>query len=229
MNIDKSFTFVKELVNKDQNGFINAAQYNLFAERAQVEEYMQLYGNPHEYQPGHPVPRIAYGMTQKIHDDLRPFIKLGTINVDKFGKGKYPSDYVHVSAIRYTVHKDGGGSKEVSLEIIPDAKLGDRLSSSIVNPTKSDPICSMYDDHIQFYPKNLAVVKFSYLRQPKVPKWAFTIVNGREVYDPDNSVDFEFPDEVHNGIIIKILSYLGITLREPELMQYAETKNAQGI
>lgn len=228
MNIDKSYTLVKNLANKDQKGFLTSDEFNLYAERAQMEVFMQRYGNPHEYQVGVPIPRMAYDMTQKIHDDLRPFIKQKTLNIDKTGKVAYPTDYVHPSSFRYKYYK-GQEGEEVKVKVMSDDKIAGRLSSSIVRPTKRYPICVLYNDHIKFYPKNLAGVTLTYLRQPSAPKWAFTIVNNREVYDPNNSVDFEFPDDVHNEICVKILSYFGIRLREGELIQYAENKAEKGI
>lgn len=229
MNIDKVKTFVSKLANKNQKGFLNGDDFNVYAERAHMEEFMDRYGNPKEYQPGQPIPRIAYEVTQKITDDMRVFKKLITLPIDKFGKSAYPVDYVHLSSVRYRLIKASGDEKEVEVDVIPDDKLGGRLSSDIVNPSKKYPICTLYDTYMQFYPKNLAGVKFTYLRQPTVPKWAFTFVDGREIYDPDNSVDFDFPDTVHNSISIKILSYLGINLREAEIVQYAEAKDQSGI
>ncbi len=228
MNIDTAYEFVKDLANKDQRGFIPSAKFNRYAERAQMEVFMQRYGNPKEYQPGRPIPRIAYDMTQKIHDDLRPFLKPWILSIDRNGQAPYPADYVHPSAIRYVVYS-GDSSYETPVEVIPDDKAGYRLSSTVVPPSRQYPICVLYDQHIQFYPASLGSVKFSYLRQPRIPKWGFTIVNSREVYDAGSSVDFEFPDEVHNEICIKILSYVGIKMREPELVQYAEGKDRQGI
>lgn len=229
MNIDEVYTFVQNLANKEQKGFLPSAKFNSYAERAQIEVFMQRYGNPHQYQPGRPIPQMSFESTQKISDDLRPFLKPTILNLDSTGRVSFPSDFVHPSALRYVVNLNDGTSTEVPVEVVTDDKVGYRLSSSIVAPNKSNPICAMYDDHIKFYPANLAIVNLTYLRQPVVPKWAFTIVSNREVYDASNSVDFEFPDEVHNEISIKILSYLAIKLRDQELVQYAETKNVQGI
>lgn len=228
MTIDTAYEFVKDLANKEQKGFIPSATFNRYAERAQMEVFMQRYGNPREYQPGRPIPRITYSSTQKIHDDLRPFIRKIVLHLDRLGRASYPEDYIHLSSIRYTVTKNGR-HEQVAVKVTPDDRLAYRLSSRLVAPTKEYPICAMFDHYIQFYPENLVGINFTYLRQPMVPKWAFTIVNNREVYDAGNSLDWEFRDQVHNEICMKILSYIGIHLREGDLLQYAELKNQQGI
>ena len=217
------------MANKEQKGFIPSRKFNRYAERAQMEVFMQRYGNPHQYQPGRPVPPVAYGMTQKIHDDLRPFIQKVTLNLNRYGQATYPKDYVHASSFRYTLSHNEGKHEQVAIKVIPDDKLAYRLSSRIVEPTRQQPVCVLYDNFIQFYPENLVGIVFTYLRQPKVPRWGFTVINGREVYDAANSVDWEFPDEVHNEICMKVLSYVGIKLRENDLLQYAELKNQQGV
>lgn len=186
-----------------------------------MEVFMQRFGNPHEYQPGRPIPPIAYEVTQKISDDLKPFKKKVSLPVSSDGKAFLPNDYVHVDTIIYSYSKNGQ-SKTKRVKILSNNKYYYRLESDLVSPSKAYPICSLQSDHIEFAPSNLRNVEFSYLRQPGSPKWDYTLVNNREVYNPSGSVDFEFEDIVHNEICMKILSYIGVHLREPDLIQLLE-------
>ena len=43
------------------------------------------------------------------------------------------------------------------------------------------------------------------------------------------SINLEWPEQVFNEIAIRILSFVGINLREPELAQYSEGKKQTGI
>lgn len=228
MNIDTAYSFIKDLANKSQRGFIPSAKFNRYAERAQIEVFMQRYGNPHNYRAGYPVAAMGYGQSQKIHDDLRPFIRPGILNLDAHGQAWYPKDYVHLSSLNYQL-TDKEEHRKVPVKVIGDDVLAYRLSSKLVQPTLEHPICVLYENYLQFYPEQMNGVNIVYLRQPTPPKWAYTLVSNREVYDAGNSVDWEFPDEVHNELCIKVLSYIGIRLREEELIQYAELKNKQGI
>ena len=49
------------------------------------------------------------------------------------------------------------------------------------------------------------------------------------VYDPASSIDLEWPEQVFNEIAIRILSFVGVNLREGELTQYSEGKRQTGI
>ena len=57
-------------------------------------------------------------------------------------------------------------------------------------PTIRFPKCAYYDTFIEFWPKDLQRVIFTYLREPKIPEWKFTNdPNGRPVYDAAKSID----------------------------------------
>lgn len=218
INIDSLYRSVQHFANKEQRGFISPSQFNDFVNRAVMESFMQK--------------SQVFQSTQKISDDLRPFIKRVPLDVNAEGQVLYPEDYVHLSSIKYVkVTQVGKQTVKKPIELIPldDNELGYRLNSRIVEPTRDYPIMVYYDGFIQVYPIDLQRVELTYLRTPAQAVWAFTIVNGRPAYDAANSVDVEFPFEVYNELMVKILSYVGINLREAALVQYAETKNQQGI
>lgn len=235
MNIDEVYRFTQFLSNKSQQGNVTPANFNLAAKNAQNEWIMKRYNNPAEYRHGLPVPRVAYQQNQKISDDLRPFITAPqdyTLNDE--GQLTYPSDYLHADSFRYYHSKlspDGtttiGTPREVS--VVRNSELGSYLSSNIRYPRKEYPIVCFYDTYMQFYPTDLDTVTFNYLRKATDPKWAYTLVNNRPVYDGDNSVDLEAPEEAHNEIVAMICSYIGINLKSSELIQYSEMAKKQGI
>lgn len=236
INIDEHKRFVLFLANKAQSGSNpTISNLNLATERAYWEWIMERYGNPNTYVPGQPIPRIAYQETQKITDDLKHLITKPTpIQVDKNGRANYPSDYLHVSSMRYKYKKQLNGcdsviTREVDVENYKDAEIGKVKASQVTPPTHRYPYYAFYDTYMEFEPKDLGQVTMTYLREPKTPKWEYTTVNGRPVYDDVNSVDIEAPKEAMNEIAMRTLSFLGIHIREPQLIQYAETLKAQGV
>jgi hypothetical protein len=239
---------VKFIANKTQMGNIRPSDFNLAAWRALIEWFMDTYGNKNEYQPGRPVSRIAFQMTQKINDDLRMFVKPSKMIADNSGRLLYPdgvtvkdSDgnvlpaYVHASSmmVKYVKKSDCGDTtlvdKYVPVSMVKDEKLSSYLSSDIVTPSMRFPICVFYDQYIQLYPAKSTPVSFTYLREPAKPNWAYTTVNGRPVYDAPNSTNIEAPEQAMNDILIRICAYVGINLREGELEQYAQLEKQQGI
>lgn len=246
MTIDELKNFVFFIARKKQSGTNpTPSQFNTAIQRAFVEWIMGRIGNPQEYQPGAPIPRIAYENTQKIKDDLRFLLEKRDFNTTQLGQLKVPDGttpdlsgsvapaYLAFSSLRYEyLREDRRGRivvEERDVDIKRDGEIGGYLSSTINKPSESHPVAAFYSDHIQFYPKGVRRVVFTYLRTPTPPVWAYTISSGRAVYDPANSVDVESPDITHNDIAIRALRYLGISIREEQLQGYAEQMRKEGI
>jgi len=251
MTIDDVFKLYRFIVNTAQSGKVTPEQFNLSAERAQLEWYNNQYGDPAEYQPGRPIAVRATQSTQKITDNLKAFLKRSTLAVDSDGKVSYPDGstvkdmvdgstlpaYDHISSVRFSfvkqVKKVCGDvvttTKEKPLPMIDDEDLGGFLNSEIVYPDKKKPIGAFYDDFMQFYPKDLGRIIFTYYRKPTAPKWAYTKDNnGRPVYDAANSVDFEAPDVEHMNILALMCDYASINMREGDLANWVRQAKMEG-
>ena len=243
MNINDFRDFVLFVAKKAQSGANpTPSQFNLAVERSFIGWVMKRYGNPADYLPNRPVPRVAWQQSQKISDDLSFLITRRIFAVSTEGTIPYPDgtttldingniapEYLHASSFRYNYIKNNT-QKEISVDTIKDNELGSTLGSSIVTPSKRFPKCSYYDDFIQFYPKDLQRITFTYLRIPKAPKWGFTLdENKRPVYDSGTSVDLESGVESINDIAMGTLALLGVSIKEPFLFQASEQFKQIGV
>lgn len=236
MNIDEVYKTIQFIVRKNTTGgLIDPDQFNRIINRAQMTKFMKSYGNEQEYQPGKPIPRIAFQITQSVTDELKAFIENGNMILDSDGRVDYPGDYVHaIPGLGYKTsvnNSNGVGStlKYVPIEIVDKQFEYYRLSSGIVNPTRTTPICILENTYMQFYPINIGPVRFPYLRQPVTAVWAYTMANGRPVYDATNSVDLEWPDVNINSIISLACSYIGISIKDGDVMAYSTSSYQAGI
>lgn len=226
MTVDEIRLWVNFELNKHQTGnTLNQEEYNLCLKWANQQYFKTKYGLPEEYQPGQPLPRQAFQITQKIIDDMRPFLlskggkNLPQLPIDINGHANYPSDYIHLSSIRY---------KNRPVQNISNDVLGDRLDSSIVAPSEKYPICCFYNDYIQFYPKDMAYVDFDYIRMPVTPFWAVTIVDDEYVYNPNQSIQLEWAEQTHIDIANLVLQYASVNLRDFQITQLSEQRKNQG-
>ncbi len=65
-------------------------------------------------------------------------------------------------------------------------------------------------------------VTFKYIIMPVDPVWAFTIGGvGQYVYDSLNSVQFEIDESNQPQVVLEILKYTGVIIRDPQIMQAA--------
>jgi hypothetical protein len=233
MNINEAYRFVQFISNKNQRGNIKPDDFNLAAQRAQMDLFMQRYGNPTQYQYGSPKARVQWQDSRKVTDDLKEFLVEKQFILNE-GKVSYPSDYSHLSSARGSFIENGencGDSPIIdatNVDLVNDNELAYRLSSFIDSPSHRYPVLAFYDKYMQVYPKDMQTITLTYLRRPQSPLWAYTITNNNPVYNPTLSINFEMPEDTHNEICYRILSYLGINLRDGELSQYAEKMKQTG-
>ena len=228
MTIDEIYRTVRVVANKEQRGFLKPSEFNLLADRAQMEMFTQRYNNIKQAQL---TPINAFSINQKSSDDLRAFVAYDIAlafngNNDAWD---YPNDYIHILALSI----DG-----IEVEVINEDKLLKRINSSILAPSVDHPIGIQQRNGFVIYngdggnitaPATQGVVNATYLIRPTRPLWAYEEINGNPIYNPSNSTDFEFPEQTHNELTMKVLSYLGIHIREGELAGYATNKEQTGV
>ena len=222
MNINEVKELTELIVNKN-NGQWSVARFNQAAPSAVWDWFNICFGQPILSKNGNQSNDMIWQSTEKLSNNLRPFVKNIILQVDSQGKAQRPSDFVQTSSIRFFNDK-----KQTDVRFVRDNNLGGYLDSALLEPTKKYPIYCIYDNYLQFYPKDLMRVSFTYLRKPATPVWGYTIVNGRPVYDPLTSTDVDFPDENINEITSRIVSLMGINIREPQVQQYAQVKMQTG-
>ena len=246
MNVNDFYTFVLFLLRKSQaGGNPSPDQFNLAMVRGFAATIMGEYGNTAEYQPGMPIPRVAWQATQKITDDLnflivdRKFrVVDGSVNIPNGTtvldySNAVAEEYMHLSSITSDfAYKDRDGvlqTQRVPVDVIRHDQKGAVLSSSIVKPKVRYPACSFYKGYLDICPKSLDSVWLTYLRQPAEPKWGSTLVNSRPVYDEATSVDIDAPKQLINNIVLKTLSFLGMSAREIGILNVSEQMQQKGL
>ena len=127
-----------------------------------------------------------------------------------------PEDFYRLGTVIYQDEKEAQLSQRNELLYINNNPL--------TAPTKTYPIYLFEDHKLYLYPKTITSdVDVSYLRKPVDVTWNFTIPSGQNYYqyNPTNSVNFELSKTEQANIILKILLYSGIVIRDPSVVQIA--------
>jgi hypothetical protein len=244
VNIDKYRRFVRFIANKSGKGaYESTPEFNLNAERAIKEFTMKRFGAVQQYTPGRPVPIVGHEASQKVMDDLRhlkeirPFkVVDGSFDIPdgsfNDAVGQLAPAYLHLSTMHYyKVTQENGEVKKSrkGFKILKDKEVDDVLESCIIEPDLDHPYGHVEGSNIRVYPESIDRAYLTYLRQPISPEWGFDIVNNREVYNASLSTDLDIPEEVMNEVAMMHLSYIGIHIREQELIAYSEQHKRDGI
>jgi hypothetical protein len=220
---------VLSIISKDNRGFITPLEFNQFAKQAQLEifgQYMFNYSNAINKQNarmhGEGYTDIPKNMAEVI-DSFSVFTGLTYNN----GTNKFnlPVDYFFLEKVIYN------NSKEV--EKVSHRKILNLVNSNLTAPTVAYPVYTMDENGILVYPTTITTnVTSQYLRYPRDPQWTY-LVNGfgDPFFNPNDSnyVDFELPLDDFANLVIKILEYAGISIREQDVVSAAKAEEVQDI
>jgi hypothetical protein len=105
--------------------------------------------------------------------------------------------------------------------------------SPITSPSVNYPAYTQTGDLITFYPSSIInlplQVEATYFRYPKVPKWTFTLIGNEPVFNqsqPDYQ-DFEIGMQNETSLVVKILQYCGISIRETLVAQFGKQEEME--
>ena len=103
-----------------------------------------------------------------------------------------------------------------------------------VNPRIDEPTLSVYvldANQISVFPVTITSVTFRYIRTPLIPKWTYTVVNEQAQYNASalDLQDFELHPSDEVNLVIKILEFAGVTLKDPNLYQIAAQEEMRNI
>lgn len=248
MNLEDIRIKVFNEANKDIRGSITPTMFNnalLFAEISVVAERLGL---PEGYVPGRATGQEAYPLTAKEEDDLRPYLKSVPLTLDANGRTALPTDYLRRSSVdslyKWTVSSPvlsldcdevANGpiltekTKMVNVEVMFNRNYSIKKFHSYKFPTEEFPICAFYDFGIEVSPASVKTVQFDYISLPVGAKWAYTVPNGVETYDPTNSIQLQCPQDLYPKISSYILRYVGMNLGDIDTAKYADMNYKSGL
>lgn len=217
------YNLMKFIINKNQQGYLKPADFNVSINQAQISYMNYLFGEFQQYAPGRPIARVEIGMNQILAQRFSPFIDpLYTLTIDVSGVAPYPPNYEQIVAMFTNT-----GLKRV--RYVERDKIYSTINS-VIDPVATNPIYTIQNNGFQFYPVDLGNAKISYVQTPPEIIWAYIEDDkGRPIYDTGNSVDPLWNDVDCLEIITRALSMVGVNLQSAAVMQYANqiTKGGQ--
>ena len=206
------------ITNKYQLGYVSGDEFNKIFRISELGYLSFLLGNQHQYNPGRPVPRVGLNMSKANTERLAPFrFTLATPS----GVSGEISKMSDVAAIETMNTVDGK-----KLTYVSPNRLSYYLNSAVWNLV-DQPIYVEYDTYYRTYPENLSVVVTA-IRMPPFTKWEYDVIDDIEVYNNARSVDPIWKPLDVVEIIGRMCKHIGVSLKDGELMNYAQSIINQG-
>lgn len=241
INVNTVYTTVLAILNKEQRGYLTPYEFNTLAKQAQLEIF-EKYFDDLNVQLRSPQNTSEYADRVKtLQEKINAFETSAVVPVTLSGSfGQY-----NFSAQNPAVHRFGmleytnGSLLPVEVEKVPKHEFLLTRRSQLTAPTSKYPICYIEGTTINILPGIASVASangspaqvynLEYVKKPVDPVWGFTVgALGQYIYDSGSaSVDFDISSLDQSELILKILTYAGVIVRDPEIVQAAAGAVAQ--
>ena len=223
ISIDTVYQRVLAILNKEQRGYLTPQEFNLFANQAQLEiieqyffdikQYMRLKDNNTEYAQ-------LYNL---VDEKISKFKTLGNLSYSA-GAFTFPSNLHKIGTVIY----NGTEVEKVDIK-----QLLDYQSSKLTQPSTTSPVYIQNANgswSVTLYPSTITSgVSCTYVKKPIKVEWAYTNVNNNALYNANNSQDFELHESDETTLVLKVLMYAGLTIKDPSVSQVADAKETKKI
>lgn len=226
ISIDTVYQRVLAILNKEQRGYITPQEFNLKANQAQLEIFEQYFYDLQQF--------------KRMRDNNTEYSNMVSLVDEKISKFKTSGDLTYsnnVFVFPDNLHKLGTIIyNNIEVEKVSANEILYYNQSPLAAPTTSRPTFVQNIDNtdgdwgIKVYPTTInSGVSCSYVRRPNEVIWSYTEVDGVPLYNANNAIDFELHESDETNLVIKILSYSGVIVRQLEVTEVAEAKENKTV
>jgi hypothetical protein len=220
VNIDTVYQTVLALANKEQRGYITPQEFNLYAEQSQLEIIEQYFYDINQFDRTPDNDSEYSNMVDLIHKKLSLF-KVLDEGVPKMANS---TSNFNVPAAVYKL-----GSVYTKLGVLTErvdrAEVKSLQMSELTKPTENTPVHTLagmgVTKIITMYPAHGKQIKIDYIKFPQLPRWGFTIVGERAMFNPLRTNDFDVDASETSELVYRILVLAGITINRQDVSSAA--------
>jgi hypothetical protein len=139
----------------------------------------------------------------------------------------YPKQFYKLGQVLYNA---GGTTIPQELQQVGRDELYHLLSSDLTAPNINNPIYLYEKNQLTVYstPAITSGIEVAYIRKPLPPIWNFIMGGSNQyVYSAYTSFDFELHPAEQTELMLKILLYAGVVVKDPQIIQVAAQQVAQ--
>ncbi len=221
VSIDTVYQKVLGILNKEQRGYVTAQEFNLFANQAQLDLFEQYFYDINQFGRIHGNDTEYSDMLNILNEKINIFetVAQPTRTGNFFDE---PTDLYRLGTVIYkntTTNPFGVSSTEsIEAERINANEFLYINSSPLTKPKNVRPVFVANTNGIRVYGNSeitdVAEVEFQYIKKPAKVQWAYQIVFDEPLYDAANSVNFELHPSDETELVMKILEYAGLLIKD---------------
>lgn len=244
VSISQVYNSVKDIVNKEQKGFITPTAFNSLATIAQMKIFNELMN---EFVDARKVSRQNLetknhtSFIRRKQEDLATFITTADINILNTFNGTYEKPLNVVKIISISEENATGDediTKDYDIELIHDPELFNHIIKSYLSsPTGNYKVAMVDGSNIIVSPATSNTLTIKYYRRPGSvdlngvfsdfdPQYSVSLIDGIEIQD-QNSRDFMLPPHYAPELVAEICEMVGVRLRDNNVQAFGQQKSAE--
>jgi hypothetical protein len=235
ISINEVRNVVLQLLNKNNRGYITPEEFNNYCKMAQLSIFEELFDdyNKNINKQNRRLTNSEYAnLPKNIREQIDIFAEYSTesnftyntvTNVWSFtGTDFYRTENISLVTKANSVKKD--------VEEVNKSELNNLLNSNIIAPTTTYPAYVKIGNVYRLFPLVSTLdyyLEMFYIRKPKDPKWTYVNVQGNPIYNPSatDKQDIELHQGLFDRLVVKVLLYCGISIREDQVIQIANNED----
>ncbi len=248
INVNTVYQTVLLILNKEQRGYMTPVEYNRIATQTQLDIFEQYFEDLNQQLR---VPQVDLDYSDRqlnIDEKISPFKTFGNCTYDApSGTWQLPATDTYSNTVLYNGQEPGANQVSfyklgtvtynpvtgfpVELQRLPRSEFYNIQKSPLTASTKEFPTYLYENKKLYVRPTSITQagdITVDFLRKPKNIVWAFTTgAQGQYVYNSAASQNFELQESEQTRLVLKILLYAGIVIRDPQIVQAAASEVQQ--
>tara|TARA_R100001015_G_C4632316_1_gene195719 strand:- start:3480 stop:4226 length:747 start_codon:yes stop_codon:yes gene_type:complete len=240
VDVNVVYQKVLTIANKEQRGYITPQEFNLLADKAQLDIINNHF---HAFKMAQVKPKNqteAFDEGEMLRDKLS-YIKIKEsipINsISEIGYVAVPKKCYMVSTVylNLIVNDETGERRLIEVTEVDSNRLLDMKQHPLTAPTTTRPVFKRYKSgsgvFLEIHPDptetGSSSVTIEYFKKPDSPNWSYVIVSEKPLYNYNNSTHFTLPPSDEEALVTRILQLAGVAMESPELQQAAGVDKQQ--
>tara|TARA_R100000951_G_scaffold82959_5_gene70665 strand:- start:10721 stop:11464 length:744 start_codon:yes stop_codon:yes gene_type:complete len=233
---------VLSILNKNNYGYISPADFNLFAKQAQLQifdeyfsDYNKQLNKENARQSGTGYANISKSLIEVI-DFFSVTNNLTNVSDNTFSLPSETTtgdDYYLLNKVLCYDTTTTPRTLRGEAEYVTHSNITLLNTSHLTAPSINYPAYTTEGSLLTVFPASFNTtnsVQCQYIRYPKAPQWTFSSVTaGEPIFNPNVSgyQDFELAIDDEYRLVNRILQQCGISIREGDVYQYANSEEIQ--
>ena len=253
IDVNKVYTTVLSILNKKGSGYMTPDNFNKIAPIVQLELLDRAFYEYNRAVAKQTGGRGAQGygdIPRKIMDKIDPFCANTDLAIDStntffappgqdstvaYGSIGFETSIYATLSITTATNKSATDKSSIPLNVhierIEKSKIYFLFSSKLTAPSETFPVYYSSEDLIYVFPKTITRIELYYVKKPQDPTWSSSVDTasfGTPVYNYDStsSVNFTLHASDEVDLILGILQYFGVTIKDPLVIQAAQQEES---